>query len=63
MKCREHDHRHHNKPTKDAFEFRSIDGSKLAEPDLNPSGPEFARIDPANFADGFVTPRNLISQH
>jgi hypothetical protein len=44
MKCREHGHHHHHEPTKDALEFRSI--------------AEFALVGPANFADGFLTPRD-----
>jgi hypothetical protein len=41
-------------PPPDAFEFRSIDRNKLTQPDLNPAGMEFERVDPANFTDGFV---------
>ena len=47
-----HGHHHLPKLTKYALEFRSLDGN------LNSAGPEFARIGPANFADGFLTPRD-----
>ena len=37
------------------LEYRSIDGSgnNLQDPDLNQAGTDFARVGPANFADGF----------
>jgi peroxidase len=37
-----------------ALRFRSIDGSdnNLADPTLNQAGTDFARVGPANFADG-----------
>jgi hypothetical protein len=59
MKCRGHGHHHHHEPTKDALEFRSIDGTQnnLAQGDLN-SATEFARVCPGIFADGFLTPRD-----
>ena len=46
------------KPTKYALEFRSLDGTQnnLTQPDLNSAGTEFARVGPANFADGFLIP-------
>jgi hypothetical protein len=60
MEFRGHGHHHHHKPTKDALEFRSIDGTQnnLTQRDLYSNGTEFARIGPANFADGFLTPRD-----
>ena len=38
-----------------ALDFRTIDGSNnnLADPTLNQAGTDFARVGPANFADGF----------
>ena len=55
-----HGHHHHHKPTKDALEFRSIEGTQnnLTPRDLNSAGSEFAGVGPANFADGFLTPRD-----
>ena len=47
-----------HKPTKDALEFRSIDGIKLTRCDLKSAGTELMRVRPANFADGFLTPRD-----
>ena len=37
------------------LDFRTIDGSNnnLADPTLNQAGTDFARVGPANFADGF----------
>jgi len=60
MKYRGHGHRHQHKPTKDALEFRSIGGTQnnLRQRDLSCAGTEFARVRPANFADGFLTPRD-----
>lgn len=60
MKCRGHGHHHHHKPTKDALELRSIDGTQnnLTQRDLNSAGTEFARVAPANFAGGFLTQRD-----
>jgi hypothetical protein len=59
MKYRGHGH-HRHKPTKDALEFRSIDGTpnSLTQGDLYSAGTEFALLGPANFADGFLTPRD-----
>ena len=50
---------HLHKLTKYALEFRSLDGTQnnLTQPDLNSAGTEFARVGPANFADGFLSPR------
>ena len=50
---------HLHKLTKYALEFRSLDGTQnnLTQPDFNPAGTEFARVGPANFADGFLSPR------
>jgi Animal haem peroxidase len=50
---------HLRKLTKCALEFRSLDGTQnnLTQPDLNYAGTEFARVGPANFADGFLYPR------
>src|SRR5262245_46184122 len=38
-----------------APKFRVIDGSNnnLADPDMNQAGTDFARVGPANFADGY----------
>ena len=38
-----------------ALHFRTIDGSdnNLADPALNQANTDFARVGPANFADGF----------
>ena len=38
-----------------ALQFRSIDGSdnNLSDPALNQANTDFARVGPANFADGF----------
>ena len=48
-----------HKLTKYALEFRSLDGTQhnLTQPDLNSAGTEFARVGPANFTDGFLSPR------
>ena len=58
MKYRGDGH-HLHKLTKYALEFRSIDGTQnnLRQPDLYCAGTEFARVRPANFADGFLSPR------
>ena len=60
MKYRGHGHHHDHEPTKDALEFRSIDGTpnNLTQRDLHSAGTEFALVGPANFADGFLTPRD-----
>ena len=53
-------HGHHlHKLTKYVLEFRSLDGTQhnLTQPDLNSAGTEFARVGPANFTDGFLSPR------
>ena len=59
MESRGHGH-HLHKLTKHALEFRSLDGTQnnLTQPDLNSAGTEFARVRPANFADGFLSPRD-----
>jgi len=59
MKYRGHGHHHHHKPTKDALEFRSIEGTRnsLTPRDLNSAGSGFPGVGPANFA-GFLTPRD-----
>jgi peroxidase len=50
-------HFHHH-PTHGGLQFRSIDGSgnNLSQPNLDAAGTDFARIGPANFEDGFITP-------
>ncbi len=50
---------HLHKLTKYALGFRSLDGTQnnLTQPDLNSAGTEFAQVGPANFADGFLSPR------
>jgi hypothetical protein len=60
MKYRGHGHHHRHKPTENALEFRSIDGTpnNLTQRDLYSAGTEFALVGPANFADGFLTPRD-----
>ena len=60
MKDRGHDHHHRHKPTEDAFEFRLIGGAQnnLIQRDLCSAGTEFALAGAANFADGFLTPRD-----
>ena len=60
MEYRGHGHHHHHRPTKDALEFRSIDGtqSNLTQGDLNSAGTDFARVGAANLADGLLTPRD-----
>jgi hypothetical protein len=59
MEYRGHGH-HHHRPTKDALEFRSIDGTQnnLTQGDLNCAGTDFARVGAANLADGLLTPRD-----
>ena len=50
---------HHHPPAHGGgLQFRSIDGSgnNLSQPDLNAAGTDFARVGPAHFEDGFVTP-------
>jgi hypothetical protein len=51
---------HHHKPTKEALEFRLIGGAQnnLTKRDLYSAGAEFARVGAANFADGFLAPRD-----
>jgi Animal haem peroxidase len=56
-----HGHHHHHQPAPDApdaIEFRTIDGTQnnLVQPDLNAAGTDFARIGPAHFEDGVLTP-------
>ena len=50
---------HHHEPTKDALEFRSIDGTpnNLTQRDLHSAGTDFALVGPPNFAGGFLTAR------
>jgi hypothetical protein len=45
MEYRGHGHHHHHRPTKNALEFRSIDGTQnnLTQGDLNSAGTDFAR--------------------
>jgi hypothetical protein len=58
MEYRGHGHHHHHRPTKDALEFRSIDGpqNNLTESDLNFAGTDFARVGAANLVDGLLKP-------
>ena len=60
MEYRGHGHHHHHRPTKNALEFRSIDGTQnnLTQGDLNSAGTDFARVSAANLADGLLTPRD-----
>ncbi|MGB6588500.1 MAG: peroxidase family protein [Pseudolabrys sp.] len=45
---------HHPSPAPGGVNFRSIDGSSnnLADPTMNQTGTDFARVGPANFSDG-----------
>jgi Ca2+-binding RTX toxin-like protein len=45
---------HHPSPAPGGVSFRSIDGSgnNLADPAMNQTGTDFARVGPANFSDG-----------
>ena len=45
---------HHPSPAPGGINFRSIDGSSnnLADPTMNQTGTDFARVGPANFSDG-----------
>jgi hypothetical protein len=60
MESRGHGHHHLHKLTKHALEFRSLDGTQnnLAQGDLYSASTELMRVRPANFADGFLTPRD-----
>ena len=60
MGYRGHGHHRHHRPTKDALEFRSIDGpqNNLTQSDLNFAGTDFARVGAANLVDGLLTPRD-----
>ena len=59
---------HHPSPAPGGVNFRSIDGSSnnLADPTMNQTGTDFARVGPANFSDGIrpMTPGpNAHQQH
>ena len=45
---------HHPSPAPGGVNFRSVDGSNnnLADPTMNQTGTDFARVGPANFSDG-----------
>jgi peroxidase len=52
-------HGHHQPPPQESgLEFRSVDGSgnNLQQTDLGAAGTDFARVGPAQFEDGFITP-------
>ena len=60
MKYRGRGHHHHHEPTKDALEFRSIDGTQynLTQGDLTSAGTDLLRVGAANLANGFLIPRD-----